>query len=75
MVMVTKTNNPLPEKIEEGVRNQLLFREGCRLRQRGYTKEEILIVLQTINKSRCESPLSDGEVQTIAESAARYEIG
>ena len=63
----------LQAKIEEGGRNDLLFREACALRDRGWTVDEIEAALYRINEIRCQPPLDDAEVQRIADSAGRYE--
>ena len=74
----TKIKNQLPGQIPEGGtevlegRNQLLFREASRLRNNGYSESEMYGALSAINIQRCIPPLSDEEVQHIAQSASRY---
>jgi len=63
---------PLAEIIPDGGRNNTLFQEGCRLRQRGLEEPEILATLTAMNQHRCHPPLPLREVQTIAEGAAKY---
>lgn len=61
------------EKIPSGRRNETLFRRGCALRRAGFDRGEIEASLATMNAARCEPPMSDDEVATIAASAARYQ--
>ena len=62
----------LPNKILEGSRNERLFKIGARLRRTGFSAEEIFATLKATNRERCEPQLSEDEVRTIANSAARY---
>jgi len=64
---------PLPEKISEGGRNEILFKEAARVRNLGWTEEEIYRALQVINQQRCSPPLSNDELRTIAHSVLRYQ--
>jgi putative DNA primase/helicase len=68
----TKTAS-LPEVVDQGGRNNTLFREGCRLRRLGYEESEILGALRAINTNRCHPPLDAREVEGIARSCAKYE--
>jgi putative DNA primase/helicase len=70
-----KTTATADGPIPEGQRNDTLFREGCRLRGRGLTVEEIYEALLEVNRNRCAPPLLDDEVWKIAQSAGRYEPG
>ena len=63
---------PIPQSISEGGRNDTLFRVGARLRRLGFSAEEIFTSLKVTNHTRCQPPLPDTEVHTIAQSAARY---
>lgn len=62
-------------KITEGQRNDELFRLAASLRARGLTVEEITAAVMEANKSRCTPPLSEDEVESICNSAGRYERG
>lgn len=64
---------PLPESVDDGGRNNTLFREGCRLRRLGLEEPEILAALTAINQRRCRPPLPARELQAIARGAAQYE--
>lgn len=63
----------LPERICGGERNDTLFRAGCALRDKGFSEGAIRAALSKENVERCEPPLDESEVATIAASAARYE--
>jgi len=58
--------------LEEGSRNDGLFRLASRLRRSGLTVQEIAVVLANANQERCSPPLSDKEVASIVGSAVRY---
>jgi hypothetical protein len=59
--------------IEEGTRNDVLFRIGAKLRSIGFDFEEIYSALSVVNRRRCRPQLDDVEVWRIAESASRYD--
>jgi hypothetical protein len=61
--------------IATGVRNDTLFRLGCRLRWCGLSADEVGTALRVVNTSRCRPPLADEEVEKIAGSAATYDRG
>jgi hypothetical protein len=63
------------EPIPEGKRNDTLFREACRLRRRGLDRDAILRRLVGLNARRCTPPMPETELASIAQSAARYEVG
>jgi|GEM_PF-944120 len=60
-------------KFPEGKRNDGMFRLACALRRMGMQELEILAALLTANENRCEPPLDESEVESIAERAATYE--
>jgi hypothetical protein len=60
--------------INEGSRNDTLFKKGCSLRRRGFEIEEIEEELMRMNTDECNPPLEESEVRTIAKSAAKYEV-
>jgi hypothetical protein len=64
-----------PETIPEGTRNNTLTSIAGSLRYRGMDENGIAHELGLINHSRCEPPLPDSEVRTIARSIARYKPG
>lgn len=62
--------------IQEGERNNTLFKIGCSLRAKGASYEDIEATLQAVNETRCrDNPLSPNEVLKIAQSAAKYPEG
>lgn len=58
--------------IPAGQRNSTLARLAGRLRQQGATEVALLGALLAENQARCQPPLPDAEVQSIAQSIARY---
>jgi hypothetical protein len=73
--------NPEGEKLEvsetlqEGGRNDALFRLGCALRSKSLNDMEILVALKAINEARCSPPLTPKEVEQIAKSINTYPPG
>jgi P4 family phage/plasmid primase-like protien len=67
-----RISDPLPDTAGEGTRNDVLFREACRLRRLGFEQTEILAAIREVNRRRCRPPLSEGEVMEISRGAARY---
>ncbi len=63
------------QKVGEGERNSYLFKFACGMRARGKSRQEIVGALREENSRHCAPPLSDGEVETIADSAGRYLAG
>lgn len=61
--------------LPKGQRNDGLARLAGSLRRKGMQLAEIEAKLLAANDRRCEPPLSDNEVRTIAASVARYEAG
>lgn len=59
--------------IEQGGRNDTLFRLACRWRINGFDADELFVMLQGVNAKRCKPPLDDDELLNIARSAAKYE--
>ena len=61
-------------RIPTGERNHALTSLAGSMRHRGMTYSEILAALRVVSKERCDPPLSENEVETIARSIAfRYE--
>ncbi len=71
------TPKTLPASIPHGKRHDTLFREGCRLRQRGYAEAEIADALWSLHTHRSEGPDVPREhIDQIAASiCGQYEIG
>ena len=64
-----------PEKVQEGGRNDTLYRLACFLRGKGLGEAGITAALLAENRERCVPPLPAAEVEKIAKSAGRYERG
>ena len=64
-----------PGKVTEGRRNEEMFHLAASLRAKGLTVAEITAALTEANKTRCDPPLSKREIETICQSAGRYERG
>ena len=65
--------DPLARRIVQGTRNSSLFRMACSLRGRfGLGYEELLATIAATNRMRCDPPLDDREIESIARSAAGY---
>lgn len=58
--------------IQEGGRNDRLFRDGCSMRRRGFGEGAILAALKEMNREQCSPPLDEEEVRIIAGKAAKY---
>lgn len=55
------------EKICDGQRNEELYKSGRSMQARGYSRKAIHAVLHAENEEKCEHPLSQDEVETIAQ--------
>ena len=64
-----------PGKVQEGGRNDTLFRLAASLRRKGMGEAGITAALLEENRERCVPPLPAAEVEKIAKSAGRYERG
>lgn len=62
-------------KIPQGQRNSTLHKLASSMRSKGFTEDAILVALLADNQARCEPPLPEKEVRTIARSAGKYEQG
>jgi len=67
-----RTTDP-GETIPEGRRNDTLTSKAGSMRRAGFSADEILAALLTMNEQRCDPPLEIREVETIARSVARYD--
>ena len=70
-----KPSFKLPEMIQDGSRNDTLFRLASSLQSQGLPDASIYEAVHSTNASRCVTPLADDEVDTIVESALRYQKG
>ena len=75
----TANSEPAPEPqgtpIPEGQRNSTLLSLAGSMRHRGMMEGEIESALMAVNQGRCQPPLDDDEVQKIAKSISRYQVG
>ena len=58
--------------IFEHTRNDTLTRFAGAMRRWGASEKVILLALEAMNEERCSPPLEPEEIQTIAQSVARY---
>jgi putative DNA primase/helicase len=65
----------VPETIEDGTRNDTLFRLGSSLRAKGLSEEAIFEALRVENKHRCKPPLEEEELESIVKNGSKYEQG
>ncbi len=65
--------DPLPKRIEQGRRNELLTSLAGSMRRRGASREAIEAALLTENEAHCDPPLSERDIRQIARSVGRYE--
>jgi hypothetical protein len=61
--------------IPDGARNSTLASIAGKLRSAGMAQEDIEEHLKKVNAERCQPPLPDGDIKTIAGSIARYPAG
>jgi putative DNA primase/helicase len=58
--------------IPNGQRNDTLARMAGSMRHKGFPLEAIELALGVVNQQRCQPPLNDTEVRSIAQSIGRY---
>ena len=68
----TKPAAPVAGRISAGTRNTSLARLAGSMRREGATEAGILAALRAENVARCDPPLADSEVESIARSIGRY---
>lgn len=68
----TERAGKLPDKIGDGERNDTLARLGGYLRRKGMSPDAIFAALKVENAERCDPPLPEEDVETIARSVGRY---
>lgn len=69
------SDSPTTDRIPQGQRNQTLASLAGTMRKRAMTQEAIELALLAENRHRCDPPLSDAEVRSIALSVGRYAPG
>ena len=65
----------LPKTIEQGTRDNTIFKYACSLQGQGYSDEDIYTMVHKANTERCSPPLTEQEVNTKIKSALKYEKG
>ncbi len=60
------------EKIDEGQRNDYLFRMGCSMQAKGFEDEAIFASIKIENQKKCNPPLEEKEVDAIYKSVIGY---
>lgn len=66
------SGNPLPERITEGARNHWMASAAGVMRRKGFTLRAVEAALKIENRTRCQPPLDDREIERIAQSIDRY---
>lgn len=65
----------VPDKIPSGKRNETIHKMACSLQAKGLTDDAILAACMAENKTKCNPPLDEDEVEKIVGSALRYDKG
>lgn len=65
----------VPDHIPSGARNDTLYRLACSLQAQGLADSAILTAVHATNKTNCDQPLSDEEIETLVGSALKYKKG
>ena len=65
----------LPAKINDGERNNILFKYAAQLRATGLEKNEILPALYVVNTERCDPPYDKDKLEIIVDSVCTYPKG
>ena len=73
----SETAAPLvvPETINKGGRNDMLYKFACSLQRKGVSDSAILAAVKAENSAKCDPPLSDFEIQKLVKSALTKEKG
>jgi hypothetical protein len=69
---LTEMPKSAPNKVGAGQRNNYLASLGGKLRHIGFSGDEMVAALLTVNLTRCDPPCSEAEVRRTAASIARY---
>ena len=65
----------LPEIIEQGQRDDTIFRYACQMRSQGIPEEEIVKRVSFANNQRCRPPMDDQQIRKIIRQALQYPPG
>lgn len=69
------TRFSMPDIVNDGERNELIFRFACMMQAKGASDEAVFAATMAENTSKCNPPLEEKEVRIIVNSALRYEKG
>ena len=71
-----KTSFSMPDKVNAGERNQMLFRFACMMQAKGAADSTIYAAARAENETKCNPPIEDKEIQIIVNGViSRYEKG
>lgn len=70
-----KAKFELPDIIEEGARNDTVFRYLCSLRAQGFSEEQIIEAARKLNLERVTPPIPDAEMEVIIKQVLGYPAG
>lgn len=70
-----KEHFKLPDVIPSGSRNETMHKMACSLQAQGVSDDGIMAAVREENRTRCDPPLADDEIETIVKSALRYKKG
>lgn len=71
----THTEFKAPDIIQDGKRNDTLYRLACSLQAKNLSDEAIKAALEIENETRCKPPLDDEELEKILKSALSHDKG
>jgi len=72
---IAKERFEMPETVNKGGRNDMLFRMACSMQSKGLSDQAIRGAVEEENRTKCNPPLSDREVRQILSSALSKEKG
>lgn len=65
----------MPDVIESGTRNDILYRLACSLQAKGLPDAAIIEAVMATNLEKCDVPIDRAEVELLCSSAFSYEKG
>lgn len=70
-----ETKFAMPEKVQSGERNSMLFKFACMMQAKGVSDQAIYAATMSENEAKCVPPMEDTEIKLIVKSALRYQKG
>lgn len=61
-----------PDHIQNGTRNNTLYRIACSMANKGLSDDAVLAALREENKAKCNPALDDSEIEAIVNSACSF---